>query len=109
EYPFAPLPAHLAHSGGAMVSLDLIEEDYEAMENGEEPGSVITENPVGTGFFKFEEWQPGDYVRLVKNEDYWDEPANLDSVTFKVVDEDQTRVAELLTGDRSEEHTSELQ
>ncbi|MBU5466027.1 glutathione ABC transporter substrate-binding protein [Virgibacillus sp. MSJ-26] len=99
EYPFAPLPAHLAHSGGAMVSLDLIEEDYEAMENGEEPGSVITENPVGTGFFKFEEWQPGDYVRLVKNEDYWDEPANLDSVTFKVVDEDQTRVAELLTGD----------
>src|SRR5699024_9515 len=97
EYPFAPLPAHVAHSGGAMVSLDLIEEDYEAMENGEEPGSVITENPVGTGFFKFEEWQPGDYVRLVKNEDYWDDPANLDSVTFKVVDEDQTRVAELLT------------
>lgn len=99
EYPFAPLPAHLAHSGGAMVSLDLIEEDYAAMEDGEEPGSVISENPVGTGFFKFEEWVPGDYIRLVKNDDYWDEPANLDSVTFKVVDEDQTRVAELLTGD----------
>ena len=99
EYPFAPLPAHLAHSGGAMVSLELIEEDYAAMEDGEEPGSVISENPVGTGFFKFDEWVPGDYIRLVKNDDYWDEPAKLDSVTFKVVDEDQTRVAELLTGE----------
>lgn len=99
EYPFAPLPAHLAHSGGAMVSLDLIEEDYAAMEDGEEPGSVISENPVGTGYFKFEEWAPGDYIRLVKNDDYWGEPAKLDTVTFKVVDEDQTRVAELLTGD----------
>lgn len=99
EYPFAPLPAHLAHSGGAMVSLDLIEEDYEAMEDGEEPGSVISENPIGTGFFKFDEWNPGDSIRLVNNEDYWGEPAKLDSVTFKVVDEDQTRVAELVTGD----------
>src|SRR5690625_1165184 len=99
EYPFAPLPAHLAPSGGAMVSPDLIEEDYEAMEDGEEPGSVITENPIGTGFFKFEEWKPGEYISLSKNEDYWGEPANLDTVTFKVVDEDQTRVAELLTGD----------
>lgn len=99
EYPFAPLPAHLAHSGGAMVAPDLIEEDYEAMEDGEEPGSVITENPIGTGFFEFEEWKPGEYISLSKNEDYWGEPANVDTVTFKVVDEDQTRVAELLTGD----------
>lgn len=99
EYPFSPLPAHLAHDGGSMVSLEVIEEDYAAMEEGEEPGSVINENPVGTGYFKFEEWQPGQHVRLVKNEDYWGEPAKLDSVTFKVVGEDLTRVAELETGD----------
>src|SRR5699024_8263696 len=30
EYPFAPLPAHLAHNGGGMVSIDVIEEDYAA-------------------------------------------------------------------------------
>lgn len=99
EYPFSPLPAHLAHNGGGMVSLEQIEADYAAMEEGEEPGSVINENPVGTGFFKFEEWQSGQHVRLVKNEDYWGEPAKLDSVTFKVVGEDLTRVAELETGD----------
>lgn len=35
----------------------------------------------------------------MKNEDYWGEPAHLDSVVFKVVSEGLTRVAELQTGD----------
>lgn len=98
EYPFAPLPAHLAHTGGSMVALDQINADLEAMENGGEPGSVINENPIGTGYFKFEEWKPGESVTIVRNDDYWDEPAKLDSVTFKVVSEGLTRVAELETG-----------
>src|SRR5690625_7789286 len=100
EYPFAPLPAHLAHSGGAMVSLDLIEEDYKAMEEDtKDSGTIINENAVGTGYFKFDEWKPGESIRLVNNEDYWDEPALLDSVDFKGVKEDLTRVAEIETGD----------
>jgi len=99
EYPFSPLPAHLAHTGGGMVSLEQIEADYAAMENGEAPGSVINENPIGTGYFKFDSWEPGSQVKLVKNEDYWGETAKLDSVTFKVVSEGLTRVAELETGD----------
>nr|WP_156290206.1 glutathione ABC transporter substrate-binding protein [Oceanobacillus salinisoli] len=99
EYPFSALPAHLAHSGGAMVSLEQIEADYAAMEDGAEPGSVINENPTGTGFFVFDEWEPGSYIRLVRNDDYWGEHAKLDSVTFKVVSEPLTRVAELETGE----------
>ena len=85
EYPFSPLPAHLAHNGGGIISPAVIEEDYAAIEAGEDPGSVINEKPYGTGFFKFEEWQPGTQITLVKNDDYWGEQALLDSVTFKVV------------------------
>ncbi|WP_188735365.1 glutathione ABC transporter substrate-binding protein [Oceanobacillus neutriphilus] len=99
EYPILGLPAHLAHSIGAMISPKQIEEDYAAMEDGENPGSVINANPIGTGYFKFDEWQTGQYIRLVKNEDYWDGEANLDTVTFKVVPEDLTRIAELHTGE----------
>lgn len=100
EFPFAPLPAHLAHSGGGMVSLDIIEEDYEAMEeDSKDPGTIINEKPIGTSYFKFDEWEPGEYVRLVRNDDYWDDPALLDSVVFKVVKEDLTRVAEIETGE----------
>src|SRR5699024_3451794 len=88
EFPFAPLPAHLAHHGGGMVSLELIEEDYKAMENGEEPGSVINKNPIGTGFLKYDEWKPDKHIKFVKNEDYWGDEAKVDTVTFKVVSED---------------------
>ncbi|MCM3763207.1 glutathione ABC transporter substrate-binding protein [Alkalihalobacillus oceani] len=98
EYPFAPLPAHLAHNGGGMISPELIAADYEAMEAGEEPGSVINNGPIGTGFFKFDSWNPGTEIRLVRNDDYWGEPAKLDSVVFKVVPEDLTRISELETG-----------
>ncbi len=98
EYPFAPLPAHLAHNGGGMISAELIEADYAAMAEGEEPGSTISAGPIGTGYFKFESWSPGTEIVLVRNDDYWGEPAKLDSVTFKVVPEDLTRIAELETG-----------
>lgn len=98
EYPFAPLPAHLAHNGGGMISADLIAEDYAAMEEGANPGSKISEHPIGTGYFKFDSWNPGTEIKLVKNEEYWGEPAKLDSVTFRVVPEGQTRIADLTTG-----------
>ncbi|PJK15667.1 glutathione ABC transporter substrate-binding protein [Chryseomicrobium excrementi] len=99
EYPFAPLLAHLSHNGGGMVSPASIEADYEALNGGADPGSVISENPVGTGFFKFESWNPGSEIKLVKNEDYWgEEGAKVDSVTFRVVPDSQVRAADLETG-----------
>lgn len=98
EYPFAPLLAHLSHNGGAMASLKSIEEDYAAMEEGEDPGSVISNNPVGTGYFKFESWSPGDEIKLVKNEEYWGDKVHVDSVAFKVIPESATRNADLERG-----------
>ncbi|OZS76724.1 glutathione ABC transporter substrate-binding protein [Tetzosporium hominis] len=99
EYPFAPLLAHLSHNGGGMVSPASIEADYEALNGGSDPGSVISQNPVGTGFFKFESWNPGSEIKLVKNEDYWgEEGAKVDSVTFRVVPDSQVRAADLETG-----------
>ncbi len=97
EFPFAPLPAHLAHNGGAIISPAAIEADYEEMEAGNEPGSYLSDNPVGTGFFELESWAPGDQLKLVRNENYWGENALLDSVTFKVVPESLTRISELET------------
>ncbi len=97
EYPFSPLLAHLTHNGGGIISPKSIDADYAAMP-GKDAGSVISVTPVGTGPFKFESWTPGTEIKLVKNADYWGTPANIDSVTIKVVPEMATRVAELQSG-----------
>ncbi|GAB3057272.1 glutathione ABC transporter substrate-binding protein [Virgibacillus ainsalahensis] len=98
-FPFAALPSHLAHPGGHIISLESIKADYEAIENGEEPFASINANPVGTGYFKYEDRQHGESITLVKNEDYWGEPAKVDEVTYKIVPEDGTRIAELETAE----------
>ena len=57
-------------------------------------------NPVGTGPFTFDEWKPGSYVRLEKNENYWKEGwPKVDSVTFLPTPESSTRQAKLLAGE----------
>ena len=98
EYPFSPLPAHLTHNGGGIISPKAIDADYAAMTGDVKAGSVIGTNPVGTGPFVFDSWTPDSELKLVKNENYWGTPANIDSVTFKVVPESATRVAEIQSG-----------
>lgn len=98
EYPFAPLLAHLSHNGGAIASPKSIEADYAAMEDGQEVGSVISEEPIGTGYFKFDSWNPGSEIKLVKNDDYWGDKVHVDSVVFKVIPESTTRNADLERG-----------
>ncbi len=97
-FPFSALPSHLAHPGGHMISMDLIEKSYEALENGDDPFTVVNKNPVGTGYFKYDDRVNGEYITLRKYDDYWGEQAKVDTVTFKTVPEDMARNAELNTG-----------
>jgi peptide/nickel transport system substrate-binding protein len=54
--------------------------------------------PVGTGPFKFVQWDRGQRVILEKNPAYWRFPVKVDRVIFRSVTEDQARLTELLTG-----------
>ncbi len=56
-------------------------------------------NPVGTGPFRFSQWVQGDRVELVKNPDYWGEPAKLDKVTFKFISDPTAAFAAMMAGD----------
>ncbi|OEH54918.1 ABC transporter substrate-binding protein [Oceanobacillus sp. E9] len=98
EYPFSALPSHLAHPGGHMISLESIKEDNEAIENGEQPFTTINEQPVGTGYFQFDERSIDGEITLTKNDNYWGEEAGVEAISFRSVPEDQTRVAEIQTG-----------
>src|SRR5699024_8625089 len=98
DEPFAALPAHLAHPGGHMISKEVIDADYAQMEEGGNPLTEVNRTPVGTGFFKFEEINEGEHITLTRNEEYWGEPAKPESITFRAVPEDQSRIAELTSG-----------
>ncbi|WP_080848302.1 glutathione ABC transporter substrate-binding protein [Cytobacillus gottheilii] len=90
--PFAPLPAHLAHNAGSIIAPSAIEEENSG-------GKKVDENPIGTGPFKLSNWNRGAEIVFEKNEDYWGEPAKIDTLKFVVVPEQATRVAMIETGE----------
>ncbi|WP_413065174.1 ABC transporter substrate-binding protein [Siminovitchia sp. 179-K 8D1 HS] len=59
----------------------------------------FSKNPVGTGPFKMTSYKQDSEIVLEKNDHYWKEGLpKLDKVTFRVIPEASTRLAELQTG-----------
>jgi peptide/nickel transport system substrate-binding protein len=85
---FAPFMSNLASPTGLIVSPAAVEQS----------GADYGRNPVGTGPFKFEEWQSNSRVVVSRNENYWDGPAPLEAVIFRPIVDANTRVAEMLSG-----------
>lgn len=54
---------------------------------------------IGTGPYKFVSWTPGGTLSLVRNENYWGEPATFASVDVIAIPNDAGRVAAILSGD----------
>ncbi|MCD2137774.1 glutathione ABC transporter substrate-binding protein [Salinicoccus halitifaciens] len=127
EYPFSPFLNHLTHNGGGMISKEVIGEDYEnalesagyeitaaeyydLRESGEEEysdiaddisnhiGEVVEMNPTGTNYAAFASRLPGEETVIERFDDYWGEPMSLDTVTFKIITETNSRIADLETG-----------
>lgn len=65
------------------------------------PDSIadIKTDPVGTGAFRFDDWVQGDSITLVRNEDYWGEPAKLDKATFKFISDPTAAFAAVMAED----------
>ncbi|MFP6591884.1 MAG: ABC transporter substrate-binding protein, partial [Candidatus Latescibacterota bacterium] len=61
-------------------------------------GADYFKNPVGTGPFRFVEWRKDERIVLGRNDDYWGEPASLDRLVFKYVQDPSVRFLELRSG-----------
>ncbi len=92
KYPWAPLVADLALFSNAIVP-----KDYGGVSK-----EKFYENPVGTGPFKWDHWNKGADLKLVKNPSYWQAgKPYLDSVTWTNVADDNTRILQL-KGDQAQ-------
>jgi glutathione transport system substrate-binding protein len=88
--PFGAMLYNFAHPSSRIISPATIKQ-------GEEQ---IARHPVGTGPFKFVSWAPGREIVLERNPEYWEsgKPA-VDRIVFKLITEDASRVATLLSGE----------
>lgn len=86
--PFAPFLSNLAYPTGLIVSPAAVGKH----------GKNFGRQPAGTGPFLFAEWESNRKVVLVRNDEYWGEPAKLEAVVFRPITDGNTRVAEMLSG-----------
>jgi peptide/nickel transport system substrate-binding protein len=96
KYPWAPILADLS-----LFSNAIIPDNY-----GGKTAAQFFEAPVGTGPFKWGEWKKGQYLKLVKNPNYWQKGKPfLDSVTYNVVPDANTRKLQLQGGQTDIDNT----
>jgi peptide/nickel transport system substrate-binding protein len=100
--PWAAFPVALTGQAGVIPA-------PEQLDNAES-GS---RNPIGTGPFKFVNWDPDKSLVVERNPDYWQRDADgnqlpyLDGIEFRPIPDDVARTASIQTGDADMTHTVE--
>lgn len=90
KHPWGPLVGDLSLYANAIIP-----KDFRGATEGE-----FFKNPIGTGPFMLDHWTKGQELKIVKNPHYWQEgKPHLDSVTFTIVADDNTRVLQLRGGE----------
>ncbi|WP_442486602.1 ABC transporter substrate-binding protein [Fusobacterium necrophorum] len=87
EKPVAILPQCLADPLFLIVDTSVNTDEF------------LTKGPICTGPYKFEEFKPGEYTVVVKNENYWNGSPALDKVIFKDINDQNTRALSLKSGE----------
>ncbi len=106
--PYEPFLQILANTWGSIVDKewciangdwDGTQASYEELNDPASGDSPLQSIMNGTGPFELERWEAGVETSLVRNDNYWGEPANFERVIIKVVDEWTTRKLMLEAGD----------
>jgi peptide/nickel transport system substrate-binding protein len=85
----------VAENGGWDGSCDTWQNSY-GIQSSDNPFTPIAN---GTGPFVLDHWTPGEEIVLVRNDNYWAGPANLETVVISIVNEFGTRFAMLQAGE----------
>lgn len=73
----------------------LVHPNYSIFAPNTQPGI----RPIGTGPFRFVEYEPNNRITVIRNESYWGNPALLKKITFRFYPDPTTRVLALAAGE----------
>ena len=91
-YLAAPNAAFLDYMTMPVLPKHLLEgEDFQT--------SGFFRNPVGTGPYKLERWEEGQAITLIRNDDYFKGPAQIPSIVFKIVPDDNAKALQMQSGE----------
>lgn len=92
KQPFSPFPIMLAY--------DAQIQPKHLYAGADVPNNPARMNPVGTGPFKFSKWEKGNYVRVVRNKEYFVKGRPyLDEILFRVLPDAGARMVALEKGE----------
>ncbi|WP_174614592.1 ABC transporter substrate-binding protein [Virgibacillus ihumii] len=86
--PYSPFLSVLTDRAGMMVSPSAVKEK----------GKDFSNNPVGTGPYKFAERVQQDHIKLTQFGDYWREKPAVKNVVYRPYPDGNTRVTNLISG-----------
>lgn len=90
KHPDASLPSVLTDRAGLIVSPASVK----ASADGN-----VDRAPVGTGPFKFIEWQDNTLIKVEKNKNYWGDAPYLDAIDVRIVNDFNTAVRTVTAGE----------
>jgi peptide/nickel transport system substrate-binding protein len=63
------------------------------------PSENRAENPIGTGPYLLESYEPKQHITVVRNPDYWGEAPSVDRLTYRFIVDDNARILALQNGE----------
>jgi ABC-type transport system substrate-binding protein len=82
------LPEHLLNEKALAKEAERLKRDPKKFTMRD---SRFNRNPVGTGSFRFKEWQSDELIRLVRNEDYWEGPPKYAEYILRIIPDKLTQ------------------
>ncbi|HEY7559202.1 MAG TPA: peptide-binding protein [Candidatus Binatia bacterium] len=92
------LPEHLLNDGALKAEMDRRGLSAEARAAFGMRDSDFNRRPIGTGPFQFVEWQTDEFIRLKRNQDYWEGPPEYSDYYFRIVPDQLTQEVEFRAG-----------
>lgn len=84
--PWGPLLSYFSYPASGIISPSLADQRD-------------LDHTYGTGPFMLDSWSPGEETVLTRNDQYWGEEPYLDSIIYREIPEDASRIALLETGE----------